>query len=387
MTRNKTIWLGVLGVFAATGLGALAALQIDHWMTSRREGAGVESAFNFRTHDAVSSASLEQLPTPIDFKAAAKRIMPAVVSIDTIGVRENWFGERFEAPLSEGSGVVISKDGYIVTNNHVVNRASQVTVHFSDGKSRTAKIIGTDPRSDLAVLKVDAQNLVPAIIGKSNVLQIGEWVMAVGNPLGYDNTVSVGVISSLGRTLATEESILAEAIQTDAAINQGNSGGALANSQGELIGINTAIASNSGGNIGIGFAIPIDQVQSVVQDIIRHGHARYGWLGLESYRQPGFLQNNRVRAQLKQEIGIDPPTQGLLVGRVSRNGPAAKAGLKVFDVITSIEGKKVVDYIDFQKVMMRKRPGDTIKLGIWSRGKENEVNITLADADRQFQQE
>jgi S1-C subfamily serine protease len=210
-------------------------------------------------------------------------------------------------------------------------------------------------------------------------LEIGEWVIAVGNPLGYENTVSVGVVSSLGRTLPTEASILVDAIQTDAAINQGNSGGALANAQGELVGINSAIASNSGGSIGIGFAIPIDRAKRIVDEILKHGRVRYGWLGIETDRRAGLLENPRARAELQSIVGAMPPSTGVLVQSARRGSPAERAGMGRFDVLLAIDGKSIKEPMDFQLTMLDRRPGEVIEVKFWSRGETRTAKIKLED--------
>lgn len=330
----------------------------------------------------VREASLESLPQVIDFRAPAKRVMKSVVSVDTSRQGLTWRGDSVIQPMGEGSGVVISASGYIVTNNHVIAGADFIQVQLSDGRSLRAKLVGTDPRSDLAVLKVDAPNLTPIEIGSSSSLEVGEWVIAVGNPLGYQNTVSVGVVSSLDRTLPTSgQSLLVQAIQTDAAINQGNSGGALSNARGQLVGINTAIATNSGGSVGIGFAIPIDRARRVVDDIIAYGRVRYGVMGIELFPRSGLLRNERVRAELASLTQAEPPQDGLLVQRVARGAPAANAGIGQYDVLLKLDGKPVKEWIEFIRIMMDKRPGDTIKVDYWSRGKTKSATIKLQDSD------
>ncbi|HRI44881.1 MAG TPA: trypsin-like peptidase domain-containing protein [Fimbriimonadaceae bacterium] len=366
-------------IIAVAGfIGALAALQLNSWIQTARQGGPASDFFARERDGSVRIVSLEALPAPVDFREAAKRIMPAVVAVDTITQRQTWFGDTF-AQKGKGSGVVISRDGHIVTNAHVVEGATEVRVHFSNGKSLAAKIVGSDSRSDLAVLKVEGGNLTPALVGQSSKLEIGEWVIAVGNPLGYENTVSVGVVSSLGRTLPTEASILVDAIQTDAAINQGNSGGALANAQGELVGINSAIASNSGGSIGIGFAIPIDRAKRIVDEILKHGRVRYGWLGIETDRRAGLLENPRARAELQSIVGAAPPSAGLLIQSSRRGSPAERAGIGRFDVILAIDGKTIKEPMDFQLTMLDRRPGEVVEVKFWSRGETRSAKVTLED--------
>lgn len=360
-------------------IGALAALQLSQWMNRPRVEVEAPAADFLQgvPGNSVRNASLDNLPVAVDFREAAKRIMPTVVAIETISQRQAWLNTYSERGM--GSGVVISRDGHIITNAHVIDGATEVRVHFNDGRKMEATIVGSDPRSDLAVVKVASTDLTPARIGISSKLEIGEWVIAVGNPLGYENTVSVGVVSSLGRTLPTQSSVLVDAIQTDAAINQGNSGGALANAQGELVGINTAIASNSGGSIGIGFAIPIDRAKKIVDEILKFGRVKYGWLGVETDRRSGILENPRARAELERLVGATPPSSGLLVLRSRRGSPADRAGLAQFDVLLSIDGKPMKEPIDLHLNMLDRRPGDTVTVKFWSKGETKTVRVRLED--------
>lgn len=369
----------VLVLTVAVFVGALAALQIDHWVR-RDQAHELRTTESLRGIDGfgVRPVNLESaVAAPVDFRAAVKKIMPAVVSVDSTSTGRGFFGEAV-AQRSSGSGVVISSDGNIITNHHVVAGATQVRVHFSDGRSMDARIVGSDPRSDIAVLKVNGKDLPAAEIGSSAALEIGEWVIAAGNPLGYENTVSVGVVSSLGRTLPTEGAILVDAIQTDAAINQGNSGGALANARGQLVGINSAIASNTGGSVGIGFAIPIDRAKRIVKDLIATGRVRYGWLGIQINPQP-VLANAGDRQALSEMVGAMPPSEGLLIQRVVQGSPAARLGIQRFDVLLAIDGKKIVEATDFQKQMIDRKPGDQISLKYWSRGTTKTIQVTLED--------
>ncbi|MBV6457711.1 MAG: Periplasmic pH-dependent serine endoprotease DegQ [Fimbriimonadaceae bacterium] len=367
-------------VLAASFTAAITTVVATNW--SKRPEPKVEAKGSRILDEPVRQVALETLPQGFDFRAAAKKVMPSVVSVDTSREGMTWEGDSVLQQMSEGSGVVISSSGFIVTNNHVIQGADVIQVHMSDGRSMRATLIGTDPRSDLAVLKVQAANLTPIEIGKSGTLEVGEWVLAVGNPLGYENTVSVGVVSSLDRTLPTNgQSLLVQAIQTDAAINQGNSGGALTNSKGQLVGINTAIASNSGGSVGIGFAIPIDRARRIVDDIIEHGRVRYGVMGIELFPRSGLLRNQRVRSELADLVQADPPQDGLLVRSSARGGPASSAGIGQYDILLKLDGKPVTEWIEFVRYMMDKRPGDKMKVEYWSRGKSKTTTVTLADSD------
>jgi S1-C subfamily serine protease len=327
----------------------------------------------------------------VDFRATAKTVLPSVVSIDTVVQGRNFRNQQFEQKASSGSGVVISADGYVVTNNHVLEvenfgrrmRVNGVYATLSDGRVVAATIVGTDPRSDLAVLKVEAKGLQPVAIGDATKLEVGEWVVAVGNPLGYENTVSVGVVSSVNRPLpGNRQAVFIDGIQTDAAINMGNSGGALCNAAGQLVGINTAIASIGGGNIGLGFAIPVNRMNQVVQDILEHGRARYGTMGVTLYQPYSLIRNPDARRQLQDMTGApsEPPRDGVIVDDVVEGGPAEQAGIAPLDVVTRVNGRAVQSLEDFLVVMSPLRPGAKVALRVWSKGKERSVELTLADA-------
>lgn len=320
-----------------------------------------------------------------DFRAAAKEITPSVVKISTTApVRRMFQEEVTEQPMGSGSGVIISQDGYILTNNHVVENASGISVQVSTGKVYPATLIGRDPRTDLALIKVGATGLKAAVVGDSKKLEVGEWVLAVGSPLGFENTVSVGVVSSVGRNLPTQGSLIVDAIQTDAAINRGNSGGALCNARGELIGINTAIVSPNEGSIGLGFSIPMHRARQVIEDIREFGRVRYGTMGVDVYREDGVLMNPQARAEVAEAAGseTEPPSVGLLVMEVIPNGPAGRGGIRPWDVITKLDGKEIKTTVDFWRIMLEKRPGDKLAVDYWSRGATKSLNLTLAESGR-----
>jgi serine protease Do len=370
---------GYLITLAACFAGVFGALQIDRAMTKRSDSpVFIESKPDF---GAIRKVSSPVVGAPaFDFRSAAKAVIPSVVSVDRIQeTQANLFDNRVvEQETGTGSGVIFSADGVIVTNNHVVEGAKTVRVRTSDGQKLTAKVLGLDPRSDLAVLKVVGKNLQPITLGNSGMLEVGEWVMAVGNPLGFDNTVSAGIVSSLKRNLPVGDNGLVEGIQTDAAINPGNSGGALTNAQGELVGINSAIASKSGGSEGIGFAIPIDRVKKIVKDIVAYGSAQYAGLGV-SYdpRVVGYLDNFRARAYIAQELGReDFPNYGMLIRTTFGN--AAKAGLKKYDFLLEVEGNKIETTFDLNKIILPKKAGDKVKVKFWSAGEVKEATVELS---------
>lgn len=376
-----------VGSFAAVFAAVFGALQLDRF--TRQRQAADEVVFGNAGGARLINASAEGGTIAFDFREPARKALQSVVSIQTTAVGEDFFGRRFRQPFAQGSGVVVSSDGYVVTNNHVVRvgrpdgqLASTVSVTFSDGKSYDAKIVGTDRRSDLAVLKIDNPGAKALTLGDSSKLQPGEWVLAVGNPLGYSNTVSLGIVSSTGRPLQGDDALFVDGIQTDAAINQGNSGGALVDAEGNLVGINTAIASTNGGSIGIGFAIPVNRVKEVVRDIVKDGKVRYGDPGLVIERRPGLLQRASVRREIQRLTNTSetPPSQGVIVSDVYDGGPAALAGIPQFSIILALDGKNIASNEDYAAVLTTKRPGDSLTVKFWASGTVKQATIKLGES-------
>ena len=380
---------GFFLVFLAAFIGVILALQVNRLLEAKRDKSEPitwrEGTSIIPTLGPINHGSSN---VPLDFREAAKKVMPSVVSVDQYNRIQSWFDDN-DGQLREtgsGSGVVLSKNGIIVTNNHVVEIPNDrnhgivelVKVRLPDKRTFTAKVLGRDRRSDLAVLKIQANDLQPIEVGDNGKLEVGQWVVAVGNPLGFDNTVSVGVVSSLGRTLGLENSVLLDGIQTDAAINPGNSGGALTDANGTLVGINSAIASGNGGSVGIGFAIPVNTVRRVVDQILKYGYAKYGGLGVEYHpKSVEILQSPRDREELSQMVGGTPPDHGILLTAVPPDGAAGKAGLQQWDVITEVEGHKLVDTIDLNKALANKQPGDLVTISYWSHGQSRAAKIHL----------
>ena len=268
-----------------------------------------------------------------------------------------------------GSGVIISQDGYIVTNSHVISKADNIIVMLNDGRKATAKVIGNDVESDLAVIKVDLTGLKPLGFREQST-QVGDVVLAIGNPFGVGQTVTQGIISATGRTdlgINTVEDF----IQTDAAINPGNSGGALVDAYGQLVGINTAIFSRSGGSMGIGFAIPTEIVKLVMNGIIKDGKVRRGWLGIE------------LQSSMKDPTKLSDDTQGVEVMNVMRDGPAAKAGLQKGDIITAMDNKPVNDANTLIQMVARKAPNSVVNLQVMRNKVPSSVNVTLGERQPQ----
>ncbi len=384
MPTNISLKSGLL-LFAVVFLGVFAALWVNKALEARPPAMTVGADTGPGT----------EAGGPFDFTEASRRVMPSVVSIDTSVRSDSFFGDGIVRPGGSGSGVVVQADGYIVTNAHVVRAfdpndkvsvvaANIVKVRTSDGRGYDAKVIGIDSLSDLAVIKVEGASLIPATFGDSDQIQIGDWVLAVGNQLGFDNSVSVGVVSSKNRWLSTsDDSVLIDAIQTDAAINRGNSGGALCNSRGEVIGINSSIATLQGVSSGVGFAVPSKHVGRVVNDLIDYGFVRYAILGVELVGPQLSLAVPRDRQVIAEITGSkEPPSYGVMVSRCDQALPAYKAGVREFDVILEIDGRRMESNIDFVRATMEKNPGDEVEIKLWSRGRTKTVNVELASRSR-----
>ncbi len=348
-----------------------------------------------------SRALVEQISAA--FEEASSQVSPAVVSIfaeqvvevqNPFGMPEDAFKDFFGGDFfkqffgtpqpqeqkrtvrSLGSGVIVSKDGYILTNNHVVAKAEKLSVVVGDKKRYSAKIIGTDPPTDVAVIKIEGKDLPIASLGNSDNVKIGQWVIAVGNPFQLMHTVTAGIISAKGRSsvgLAEYEDF----IQTDASINPGNSGGALADLDGDVIGINTAITSPSGGNIGIGFAIPIDMARQVMSTLMKEGKISRGYLAL----YPQDIDQDLAKAlKLKS-------TEGSLVADVTPGGPADKAGIKRGDVIVEFNGKKIQNSIQFRNMVAQVAPGKTVEVVLIRNGNEMKLDVRLGERPNTTQRE
>lgn len=274
-------------------------------------------------------------------------------------------GDRQREAMSLGSGFIISSDGYVLTNNHVVADADEIIVRLSDRSELQAKLIGTDPRTDVALLKVDGKNLPTVKLGDSEKLKVGEWVLAIGSPFGFDHSVTKGIVSAKGRTLPNDTYV--PFIQTDVAINPGNSGGPLFNMKGEVVGINSQIFTRSGGFMGLSFAIPIDVALDVSNQLKKDGKVSRGWLGV-------VIQE--VNKDLAESFGLDKPA-GALVAQVLENGPAAKGGLQVGDVILSMNGQPVVMSADLPHLVGSLKDGEKAKLEIIRNGKRQTLDVAV----------
>ncbi len=315
-----------------------------------------------------------------DFTPLVEQASPAVVNISTRqklpdrAMARNPRGQQREAQ-SLGSGFIISNDGYILTNNHVVADADEILVRLSDRSEHKAKLVGADPRSDVAVLKIEAKNLPTLKLGDSNKLKVGEWVLAIGSPFGFDHSVTAGIVSAKGRSLPNESYV--PFIQTDVAINPGNSGGPLLNLQGEVVGINSQIFTRSGGFMGLSFAIPIDVALNVADQLKKAGKVSRGWLGV-------VIQE--VNKDLAESFGLDKPS-GALVAQLVEDGPAAKGGLQVGDVILSLNGQSINESADLPHLVGNMKPGDKINLDVIRNGQRKSLSMavgSLPDDDEEI---
>ncbi|MFT0547635.1 DegQ family serine endoprotease [Allopusillimonas ginsengisoli] len=284
-------------------------------------------------------------------------------------------GDRGAAPQAEpqertvprgvGSGFIISADGYILTNNHVVAKSNGIFVTLTSGKEYTAKVIGTDARTDIALIKIDAKDLTPLPIGDSAKLKKGQWVLAIGSPFGLDSTVTSGIISAINRDTGDYLPF----IQTDVAVNPGNSGGPLINLAGEVVGVNSQIISQSGGFMGISLAIPIDETMRVVEQLKAHGKVTRGRIG---------VQIGPVSDEVAKAIGLEK-ADGAMVSNVEKDGPAAKAGIRAGDVITHFDGKKIEHMTDLPRIVGGTKPGNRVDMQVWRKGKQQKLSVTVGE--------
>ncbi|MDV3310579.1 MAG: trypsin-like peptidase domain-containing protein [Cyclobacteriaceae bacterium] len=331
--------------------------------------------------DPAPSSSVRSEAEPVDFSVAAARTVPSVVYINSIskGISYSYwdwfFGDgQSRTQVSTGSGVIFTTDGYIITNNHVVQSAERLEVIYNK-RSYPATLIGTDPSTDLAVLKIDAQNLPAITLGSSETLQVGEWVIAVGNPFSLSSTVTAGIVSAKGRRIGILEDRfpIESFIQTDAAINPGNSGGALVNKSGELAGINSAILSRTGSYTGYAFAIPVDIVKKVYADLVKYGVVQRAIFGARA------IEYNYENARKYNIKSSDIPFDGVLLESLDRDGPAVRANLKPGDIITRIDDTPISTQSAFEEKLSYHYPGDKITVHYIRDGKAQRTVVTLVN--------
>jgi serine protease Do len=377
-------------------LGKLTAAPIAVVsVVSLLAGVGITGALE-RYHSGIQPANAASAPAIVagqglpDFASLAKRLGPSVVNVSTTAVRKTaqegpnfgddqmgqFFQRFFGAPVPRGpqrqsglgSGFIIDKSGIVLTNYHVVDGAQKIVVTLDDGKNYDAKVLGKDQRSDIAVIKIDAgRDLPAAALGDSDRLEVGEWVMAIGNPFGLDHTVTSGIVSAKGRQIGAGP--YDNFIQTDASINPGNSGGPLINLRGEVVGINTAIFSQSGGNIGIGFAIPANSVKELLPQLENKGRVVRGFIGTAV---------QKITPELAESMGLKE-SRGALVADVTKGGPSERAGLKSGDVIVEFDHKAIRDSADLPQQVARVAPGASVTVKIVRDGKEMSLPLTVGE--------
>jgi serine protease Do len=366
----------LLVIMLASVIGGLVAVFAYSAILDKKEKNIVSSV-----REPISMVGLKSgLDSSTDFTVAAAKTIDCVVNVKTQStvsyrnpIYDFFYGDHYQGdkePVTGiGSGVIITADGYLVTNNHVVENSEKVTVTLNDKREFTAKVVGTDHSTDLALLKIDAKDLPFITFGNSDAMKVGEWVLAVGNPFNITSTVTAGIVSAKGRSMQIiEDNYRIESfIQTDASVNQGNSGGALVNLKGEMIGINTAIISPSGGNVGISFAIPSSIVQKVVRDLIEFGAVQRAIMGVSIAD---------ITAELAKEKDL-PALEGVYVTDVNENSAARDAGIESGDVIVQINDTKVNSPSELQEIVGRYRPGDKISVTVKRKGNLKQFDVKL----------
>ncbi len=373
----RTLVVALIGGAASLGL-YIALVQSP---SSMNDSSG-EPHFQFTNFNRSPSVPLESM----DFVDAAAKSVNAVVHVKTVFQAQQYYnpwsrffgGQPYEnrQQRGSGSGVIISDNGYIVTNNHVIDNAAQIEVVTNDNRTFTAELIGRDPGTDLALLKIDADHLPSIVLGDSDHLQVGEWVLAVGNPFNLTSTVTAGIVSAKARNInildynpAADEFPLESFIQTDAAVNPGNSGGALVNGRGELVGINTAIASMTGSYSGYSFAIPVSIVQKVTADLLEFGEVQRAYIGVNISNIDGVV---------KEELGLSV-SRGALVRGLLDGGAASDAGIREGDIIVGVEDIAVGDVTQLQEQVGKYRPGDKVNVDVLRNGDKKTFILTLRD--------
>jgi len=395
-TNTKSAWKVYLFSAIIALLVSFGVIEFNKQTT--KEDVGVTVVDSVRGSHVLYTADNEGNIKPLDFTETSEKVLDAVVHIKSTqtgssygdhGTRElpdpfkEFFGDMFKGQAPEGmqsrprvgtgSGVIINDKGYIVTNNHVIANADEVEVTLYNNQSYKATVIGTDPTTDLALLQINADNLKTMALVNSDDVEVGEWVLAVGNPLGLNSTVTAGIVSAKARSIRinTDKFAVESFIQTDAAINPGNSGGALVNLDGNLVGINTAIASTTGTYTGYGFAVPSNIVTKVVEDLLKYGNVQRGMLGVTIRTMDGNLAKEK-------DVSF---TQGVWVEHVGEDSGADMAGIESGDIIVSVNGKETGTSPRLQEIIAGKRPGDKVAIVINRNGKEKELEVELKNSE------
>ncbi|MDN3525515.1 Do family serine endopeptidase [Halomonas sabkhae] len=379
------LWPVLIGVLAAVVLLNAFPQLLGRQASDTGSDSGGQDAQQRSTPEVRQAEPLSRDEGPVSYARAVERAAPAVVNIYSSRVVERdshplmsdpffrqFFGDdapsRRRMLSSLGSGVIVSEEGYVLTNNHVIQGADQIQVALRDGRETLAEVVGTDPESDLAVLRIDLQDTPVIELSDSQGVAVGDVSLAIGNPFGVGQTVTMGIISATGRShlgLSAYEDF----IQTDAAINPGNSGGALINPEGALVGINTAIFSRSGGSQGIGFAIPANLASNILKEIVTKGRVIRGWLGIEA---------QELDAELAASFGLEAPS-GVVIAGVVPNGPAARAGLQPGDVLLKVDGEPIVDPRQTMSDIAAVAPGTQLPVTIMRGGETRQVTLTVAE--------
>ena len=383
MTWRSTWLLFSQTVTVAVALLFVVATLKPEWLP-RGPAPALPAATLVQTAPIPASAgagSRSVVAAATSFAPAVRRAAPAVVSITATRIERNphaddphfrfFFGERGQTPQRQiglGSGVIVAREGYLLTNHHVVDGAVEIEVQLADGRQTQARLVGSDAETDIAVLKIDLAPLPAAPMADGGSLQVGDAVLAIGNPFNIGQTVTAGIVSALDRT-QRGNSPFQSFIQTDAAINPGNSGGALVDATGALVGINTAIFSRGGGNLGIGFAVPVDTARDVMQAILRGGKVRRGWIGVD-VRDLG--------AELAESLAL-PVRSGALVAGVVHDGPAASGGVRPGDVLLSVAGRKVASAAELLPTVAALAPGRKARIGVQRGAQELELELTIGE--------
>jgi Do/DeqQ family serine protease len=373
----RRTWL----VFSQAVTVAVAVLFVvmtfkPEWLPGGRASALLPSPTVYQVAPVAPGASA----TATGYALAARRAAPAVVSVTATKVSRNphtddprfkfFFGDRAQGQtqVGLGSGVIVSPEGYLLTNHHVVEDATDIEVQLQDGRGTRATVVGSDPETDIAVLKVDLPSLPVMTLGDVRALQVGDAVLAIGNPFNVGQTVTAGIVSALDRTQAGG-SQFQNFIQTDAAINPGNSGGALVDAAGHLVGINTAIFSRTGGSLGIGFAVPADTARQVMEQLIKGGSVKRGWIGVEP---------RELSAELAESLAL-PVKSGVLITGVLQNGPAARGGVQPGDVLVKVGDKPVQATGDLFAAVAALQPGSNVPLTVQRGAKQLDVKVTVGE--------
>ena len=404
----KTMWKNVLGIVLIAAISSGVTVGTTAYLASKNSqpvqyATGVENTFK-QPYKLTSLGTVAAENT--DFTTAAESTVHGVVHIKATTNAKQYadrgnqqyvdpfeyffgFGGRgnFQRPqpqprVGAGSGVIISTDGYIITNNHVIEGADEISVKLNDNREFKGRVIGTDPSTDLALVKIEGDDFPTIPVGDSEALKVGEWVLAVGNPFNLNSTVTAGIVSAKARSLGVYNGGIESFIQTDAAINQGNSGGALVNAKGELVGINSVLSSPTGAYAGYGFAIPTSIMTKVIADLKQYGTVQRALLGIRGGsigsslmddRQP-IDKSGKTLADKAKELGV---VEGVWVSEIVENGSAAGADIKVDDVIIGVDNKKVSNMADLQEALAKHRPGDKVKVKLMRDKKEKTVEVTL----------